>query len=47
MVTAGHSFEDDEYGSAINGLKKVQKIYPNEKIIFCNGGDRMKKIFQK
>lgn len=43
MVTEVISFEDDENGSAINGLKKVQKIYPNEKIIFCNGGDRNEK----
>jgi len=42
MVTSVISFEDDEKGSAINGLKKVQELYPNEKIIFCNGGDRDK-----
>ena len=34
------SFEDDERGSCINGLLKVQKMYPNDEIIFCNGGDR-------
>ena len=33
-------FEDDECGSAKNGILKVQKLYPNSHIIFCNGGDR-------
>jgi len=33
-------FEDDEIGSCINGLKMIQEKYPNDKIIFCNGGDR-------
>lgn len=33
-------FDDDEKGSCINGLKKVQSIFPDEEIIFCNGGDR-------
>lgn len=35
-------FEDDEDGSCINGLKKIKNIYPEDKIIFCNGGDRTK-----
>ena len=35
-------FEDDELGSCIEGLKKIKAIYPNSKIIFCNGGDRQK-----
>ena len=35
-------FQDDELGSCINGLKKVQKLYPNDEIMFCNGGDRTK-----
>jgi cytidyltransferase-like protein len=34
------SFEDDEEGSAINGLKKIKELFPNDEIIFCNGGDR-------
>ena len=33
-------FEDDETGSATNALKKIKNIYPNEHIIFANGGDR-------
>lgn len=33
-------FDDDEKGTCINGLKKVQSIFPDEEIIFCNGGDR-------
>ncbi len=42
MVDSVYSFEDDEQGSCINGLKKVIKDYPKEEIIFCNGGDRNK-----
>ena len=33
-------FEDDDLGSAINALKKLKKLYPDESIIFANGGDR-------
>ena len=33
-------FEDDECGSCSNALKKLKEIYPNDEIIFCNGGDR-------
>lgn len=33
-------FKDDSKGSCINALKKIKKMFPNEKIIFCNGGDR-------
>ena len=33
-------FEDDILGSCINGLKKIQNQYPNDTIVFCNGGDR-------
>ena len=36
-------FEDDEYGSATNALIKIKNLYPNSKLIFCNGGDRDKK----
>ena len=36
-------FKDDEQGSCINGLLKIQKKYPNDKIQFCNGGDRTEK----
>lgn len=35
-------FLDDELGSCINGLKKIQDMYPNDEIYFCNGGDREK-----
>ena len=33
-------FQDDDLGSAINGLLAIQKKYPEDEIIFCNGGDR-------
>ena len=33
-------FEDDDIGSAKNALKKIQKLYSDDQIIFCNGGDR-------
>tara|TARA_A200000113_G_C8747253_1_gene316699 strand:- start:9 stop:779 length:771 start_codon:yes stop_codon:yes gene_type:complete len=33
-------FEDDDKGSAINALKKIKDLYPNDEIIFANGGDR-------
>ena len=33
-------FEDDDLGSCINGLEKLKNMYPNDEIIFCNGGDR-------
>lgn len=33
-------FEDDDIGSCINALKKVKKLYVDDEIIFCNGGDR-------
>lgn len=35
-------FDDDENGTCIDALKKVKKKYPNDSIIFCNGGDRNK-----
>ncbi len=37
------SFKDDDSGSVINALKSISSSYPNEQIIFCNGGDRTKK----
>jgi len=37
------SFNDDQSGSAINAIKKVKKMYPDDEIIFANGGDRNKK----
>ena len=36
------NFDDDKYGSAINALDKVKKMYPNDQIFFANGGDRNK-----
>ena len=33
-------FEDDDIGSCINALEKVKEIYPNDVLIFANGGDR-------
>ena len=33
-------FKDDLKGTCIEGLKKIKKKYPNDEIIFCNGGDR-------
>ncbi|MDA9932696.1 adenylyltransferase/cytidyltransferase family protein [Gammaproteobacteria bacterium] len=38
-------FEDDQFGSACLALKKVKKMHPNDKLIFCNGGDRSKENF--
>ena len=35
-------FEDDDHGSCIKGLEKIKSMYPNEEIIFANGGDRNK-----
>jgi len=35
-------FEDDDHGSAINALKKIKNLYPNDEILFANGGDRDK-----
>ena len=35
-------FADDELGSARNALIKVKELYPDDNIIFANGGDRNK-----
>ena len=35
-------FEDDEEGSCTNALNKIKENYPNDELIFCNGGDRDK-----
>ena len=35
-------FEDDDLGSATNALVKVKEMYPDDEIIFANGGDRNK-----
>lgn len=42
VVSEVIDFKDDETGSAIEGLKKVKSMYPNDRILFCNGGDRNK-----
>lgn len=40
MVNDVIDFDDDKYGSCSNALLYLKKIYPNDEIIFCNGGDR-------
>tara|TARA_B100000963_G_scaffold350529_2_gene360896 strand:- start:6737 stop:7513 length:777 start_codon:yes stop_codon:yes gene_type:complete len=35
-------FEDDDLGSCIKALEKIKAKFPDEEIIFCNGGDRGK-----
>lgn len=36
------AFEDDKNGTCIDALEKVKNNYPDDEIIFCNGGDRTK-----
>ena len=36
------SFEDDKAGSCINALERIKAKFPDDEIIFCNGGDRGK-----
>ena len=43
VVSEVIDFEDDDIGSAIEGLKAIKSSYPNDEIFFCNGGDRDKK----
>ena len=40
MVNLTIDFEDDELGSASNAIKKVRDMFPNDRIVFANGGDR-------
>jgi mannose-6-phosphate isomerase-like protein (cupin superfamily) len=40
MVDEVIGFEDDEKGSCCDALEKVKLNYPEDEIIFCNGGDR-------
>jgi cytidyltransferase-like protein len=40
VVDSVIDFDDDDEGSATNALKKVKKMFPNDSIIFANGGDR-------
>ena len=42
MVDEVIDFDDDEFGSASQALIKIKGAYPNDEIIFCNGGDRTK-----
>ena len=42
MVDEVIDFDDDEFGSASQALIKIKGFYPNDEIIFCNGGDRTK-----
>jgi len=36
------SFEDDKLGSCMNALEQIKTKFPDDEIIFCNGGDRGK-----
>jgi len=40
MVDQVIDFEDDEDGSCALALEKIKDLYPDDEIIFCNGGDR-------
>ena len=40
MVDKVLGFDDDDNWSASPALEKIKSMYPNKKIIFCNGGDR-------
>jgi cytidyltransferase-like protein len=40
MIDNVIDFEDDGFGSCALGLTKVLQMYPNDQIIFANGGDR-------
>lgn len=42
LVDSVIDFKDDDKGSATNALIKIKQIYPNDSIIFANGGDRNK-----
>lgn len=41
MVDIVFSFDDSD-GSAIDAIKRVKEVYPEDEIIFANGGDRTK-----
>ena len=40
MVNEVIGFDDDHSGSCINALEEIKSQYPDDEIIFCNGGDR-------
>ena len=42
MVDEVIDFQDDDKGSACLALEKIKKLYPDNEITFCNGGDRTK-----
>ncbi|MAU56824.1 MAG: hypothetical protein CML84_01695 [Rhodobiaceae bacterium] len=42
MVDEVIDFENDDEGSCKDALNKIKKNYPNDLVIFCNGGDRGK-----
>ncbi len=42
VVDSVIDFKDDEKGSASNALIKIKEVYPDDEIIFANGGDRHK-----
>jgi len=39
VVDATIAFDDTD-GSAIDAIRKVKELYPNDEIVFANGGDR-------
>ena len=41
MVDVVFSFDDSD-GSAIDAIKRVKEVYPDDELIFANGGDRTK-----
>ena len=41
MVDIVFSFDDSD-GSAIDAIKRVKEVYPEDELIFANGGDRTK-----
>ena len=41
MVDIVFSFDDSD-GSAIDAIKRVKEVYPDDELIFANGGDRTK-----
>ncbi len=43
MVDAVIDFIDDDMGSCCDALVRVKEMYPEDEIIFCNGGDRTQK----
>ena len=42
MVDKVIDFDDDDLGSCCHALEKIKVMYPDNEIIFCNGGDRNK-----